>query len=135
MPALLDVDVEDLVLSRNFIPLSELVYEYNATLPTLLQDHHLRVHVARYKSGLPIPGFSRYFTGFKVDGHRVELFDIPARNGALHVLSTILDPRKGYDHRGGDGETERGRQGCMGRLGGMAPSVGYGELSLATGRA
>lgn len=108
MPSPLDGDVERLVLPRNAAPLPELVYEYNATLPTLLQDHYLRVHIARYKSGFPVPGFPRYFTSFRVNGHHVGPFDIPARNGALHVLSTILDPRKGRDHHhdGGDGETE-----------------------------
>ncbi|KAH0830435.1 FAS1 domain-containing protein [Lanmaoa asiatica] len=102
VPTLLDGDVEDLVLSR-IPPFLELAYEYNLTLPTLLQDHHLRVHVARYKSTLPIPLSSRYFTSFKVNGHHVGPFDIPARNGVLHVLSTILDPRKGHDHHGHDG--------------------------------
>lgn len=105
MPAFLD-DVEHLVPSRNIGPFPEIVYEYNATLPTLLRDHHLRVHIARYKSRLPIPGFPRYFTNFEVNGHRIGVFDIPARNGALHVLSTILDPRKGRGHHGGDGELE-----------------------------
>ncbi|KAF8136142.1 FAS1 domain-containing protein [Boletus edulis] len=101
-----DDNVEHFALSTNTGPLSELVYEYNATLPTLLQDHHLRVHVARYKSKWPIPGSARYFTRFKVNGRRVGLYDIPARNGALHVLSTILDPRQGRDHYIDSGDDE-----------------------------
>ena len=104
--ALLDGDVENQVLSRDTGPLTELVYEYNKTLPTLLRDHHLRVHVARYKSNLPVPGYSRYFTSFKVNGHHVGPSDIPARNGALHILSTIFDPRKGRDHHADNGENE-----------------------------
>lgn len=105
-PALLDGDVENekLLLSRSTGPLPELVYEYNATLPTLLPEHHLRVHVARYKSNLPVPGHSRYFTNFKVNGRHVGPFDIPARNGALHVLSTILDPRRGRHHHADNGD-------------------------------
>ncbi|KAF9228607.1 FAS1 domain-containing protein [Gyrodon lividus] len=85
------------------LPLPEPVYEYNVTLPTLLEDHDLRVQVARYKSKLPLPGPSRYFTRFKVNGRDVGPFDIPARNGALHVISTLLDPRKGHDHHGRHG--------------------------------
>lgn len=134
IPAPLDGNIEGLVLPRKTPPLPELVYEYNTTLPTLLQDHHLRVYIAHYKSGLPVPGFPRYFTRFQVNGHHVGPYDIPARNGALHVLSTILDPRKGRHHRGGRRDCG-GRQCCMGRLGGMASSVGYGELNFATSRA
>ncbi|KAF8558418.1 FAS1 domain-containing protein [Imleria badia] len=105
VPALVDGHVEDPVLTRNTIPFTELVYEYNATLPTLLEDHYLRVHVARYKSNL-IPRCPRYFTSFKVNGRHVGPFDIPARNGALHVVSTILDPRKGRDHQANNGGDE-----------------------------
>lgn len=108
--ALFDGDVTDVVLPRNLPHLPELVYEYNTTLPTLLQDHHLQVHVARYKSGFPIPGVSRYITIFKVNGRHVGPFDIPARNGALHVPTTILDPRKGRGHHGGDGKTEEDKE-------------------------
>lgn len=101
--ALVDGDVENPVLSKNTAPFTELVYEYNATLPTLLQDHHLRVHVVRYKSNL-VPHCPRYFTSFRVNGHHVGPFDIPARNGALHVLSTILHPRKGHGHQADNGD-------------------------------
>lgn len=106
VPAFLDGDVENHVVSRSTAPLAELVYEYNATLPTLLQGHDLRVHVARYKSNLALPGSSRYFTIFKVNGHHVGPFDIPAHNGALHVLTTILDPRKGRGHHDDNGDAE-----------------------------
>jgi len=81
-------------------PLPHPLYEFNFTLPTLLEHHHLRVHVAHYKSKLPLPAPSRYFTRFKVNGRDVGPFDIPARNGALHVITTLLNPRKGHGHHG-----------------------------------
>ena len=106
MSSLVDWDVENPVLSRNTGLLLDIVYEYNTTLPTLLQGHHLQVHVTRYKTSLPLPRFPQYFTSFKVNGHRVGPFDIPARNGALHVLPTILDPRKGHKHHSDSGDDE-----------------------------
>ncbi|KAH7906233.1 hypothetical protein BJ138DRAFT_1223351 [Hygrophoropsis aurantiaca] len=76
------------------------VYSYNASLPTLLEDHSLHVEVLRFKSKLPIPGPPRYFTVLRVNGEEVGPFDIPARNGALHVISKLLDPRPPKDRDG-----------------------------------
>ncbi|KIJ69613.1 hypothetical protein HYDPIDRAFT_36640 [Hydnomerulius pinastri MD-312] len=81
------------------LPLPDPIYEYSVTLPTLLENHNLHVKAARYK--LPIPGPARlaparYFTRFIVNGRDVGPFDIPARNGALHVITSLLDPRKGH---------------------------------------
>ncbi|KAH7927713.1 FAS1 domain-containing protein [Leucogyrophana mollusca] len=81
-------------------PLPDPVYAYNVTLPTLLQDRSLHVEISRYKSKLPVPGPPRYFTTFRVNGEEVGPFDVPARNGALHVITKLLDPR-GHRHRGG----------------------------------
>ncbi|KAG2061322.1 FAS1 domain-containing protein [Suillus hirtellus] len=75
------------------------LYAYNLTLPTLLENYFLNVQVARYKAKIPLPGPARYFTRFVVNGHDVGPYDIPARNGALHVVTNLLDPR---DHHKGD---------------------------------
>lgn len=97
---------------RKRIPPSEPVYEYDITVPTLLANHTLDVHVTRYKSKLPIPGPPHFFTKFKVNGRAIVPLDVPARNGALHVLNTLLNPchrrhhRHHRDHEDrGDGET------------------------------
>lgn len=79
------------------------LYAYNLTLPTLLENHSLTVQVARYKAKIPLPGPARYFTRFMVNGRDVGPYDIPARNGALHVITELLDPRghhKGHKHHG-----------------------------------
>ncbi|KAH7889862.1 FAS1 domain-containing protein [Phlebopus sp. FC_14] len=91
-------------------PLPKPVYEYNITLPTLLENHTLHVHVARYKSKIPVPGPARFFTRFKVNGREVGSFDIPARNGALHVIGILLNPRKRYHrHDGHDDHHEHSK--------------------------
>ena len=83
--------------------LDDPIYAYNLTLPTLLENHSLHVRVTRYKSKIPLPGPPRYFTTFMVNGRHVGPYDIPARNGALHVLTQLLDPRghhkKGKKHK------------------------------------
>ncbi|KAL4065437.1 FAS1 domain-containing protein [Scleroderma yunnanense] len=94
---------------RNPIPLPELIYEFNITLPTLLTNHTLDVHIARYKSKLRLPGPPRFFTRFKVNGREVVPFDFPARNGATHVVTTLLNPLKKHhchhrDHKDHDDE-------------------------------
>lgn len=69
------------------------LYAYNLTVPTLLENYSLNVQVARYKAKIPLPGPARYFTRFMVNGHDVGPYDIPARNGVLHVITNLLDPR------------------------------------------
>ncbi|KAG2133953.1 FAS1 domain-containing protein [Suillus cothurnatus] len=77
------------------------LYAYNLTVPTLLENYSLDVEVARYKAKIPLPGPARYFTRFVVNGHNVGPYDIPARNGALHVITNLLDPRGHHkeDHK------------------------------------
>lgn len=88
-------------------PLNDPIYAYNLTLPTLL-NHTLHVHVARYKAKIPLPGPPRYFTTFIVNGRHVGPYDIPARNGALHVITELLDPR---GHHKGDHKHKHHRPG------------------------
>ncbi|KAG1749135.1 uncharacterized protein EDB91DRAFT_835831 [Suillus paluster] len=75
------------------------IYAYNLTVPTMLENHTLNVQVARYKSKIPLPGPPRYFTRFLVNGRDVGPYDIPARNGALQVITGLLNPR---GHHKGD---------------------------------
>ncbi|KAG1754147.1 FAS1 domain-containing protein [Suillus lakei] len=77
------------------------LYAYNLTLPTLLENHSLNVQVARYKAKIPLPGPARYFTRFMVNGRDVGPYDIPARNGALHVITNLLDPRGHHKEKHG----------------------------------
>lgn len=89
-------------------PSGKPLYAYNLTLPTLLENYSLDVHVARYKAKIPLPGPARYFTRFMVNGRNVGPYDIPARNGALHIITNLLDPRghhkdhKHHGHESGD---------------------------------
>ncbi|KAI6019726.1 hypothetical protein F5J12DRAFT_812737 [Pisolithus orientalis] len=69
-------------------------YEYHITLPTRLANHSVHVHVARYESKLPLPGGLRSFTKFRVNGIEAGPIDVPTRNGALQVISALLNPRK-----------------------------------------
>lgn len=44
----------------------------------------------------PLPGHGHpdtYLTHFEVDGERVLVPDGPARNGAVHAIGKVLDPR------------------------------------------
>ncbi|KAG1760056.1 hypothetical protein EDD22DRAFT_980795 [Suillus occidentalis] len=96
--------VEDRISDVLPDPPGNLVYAYNLTFPTLLENHVVNVQVARYKAKIPLPGPSRYFTRFTVNGRDVGPYDIPARNGALHVITNLLDPRghhkDDYKHHG-----------------------------------
>lgn len=93
--------IEDRKASVHADPPGNPLYAYNLTLPTLLENHFLNVQVARYKAKIPLPGPARYFTRFMVNGRDVGPYDIPARNGALHVITNLLDPRGHHkdDHK------------------------------------
>lgn len=83
---------------RKHIHLSEPVYEFDITVPTLLVNHTLDIHVARSKLKLPIPGPPHYFTKFTVNGKEIVPLDVPARNGALHVTNHLLNPHHCRHH-------------------------------------
>ncbi|KII88874.1 hypothetical protein PLICRDRAFT_175133 [Plicaturopsis crispa FD-325 SS-3] len=68
----------------------------NLTLPTLLAGHSLDIRVAKFKVTLPIPGPhkpSKFLTKFFVNGWSVRRSDVPSRNGAIHIIDTLLNPR------------------------------------------
>jgi len=73
------------------------VFEYKHTLPTLLFNHTVQVHVTKYNFTIPFPGphkpLPRLVTKMTVNGRSVVFGDIPAQNGAVHVVDGILDPR------------------------------------------
>jgi len=77
------------------------VFAANLTLPTLLANHSLHVHIAKYKLHLPIPGHARdiYFSNLVVNRQRVAFADVVARNGAVHILSRVLNPRPHHPHK------------------------------------
>lgn len=64
---------------------------FDFPFPTGLTNHTLPVHIKKTTPTLPIPG--KAYWEFKVQGHDVEDRDLVSRNGALHVIDTILDPR------------------------------------------
>ncbi|KAF7971644.1 hypothetical protein HWV62_20684 [Athelia sp. TMB] len=70
------------------------IYAANTTLPTLLANHTLAVHVRKYKTRLPLPhhALDVYTTLLFVNGQKVVVADVPARNGALHVLGRLVSP-------------------------------------------
>jgi hypothetical protein len=71
------------------------VFSANVTLPTLLANHSLHVHVAKVKHRLPIPGHKKdiYTTKLFVNHQSVAVSDVVSRNGAVHVINKILNPR------------------------------------------
>jgi uncharacterized surface protein with fasciclin (FAS1) repeats len=78
-----------------------LVFAANLTLPTLLTNHSLHVHIAKFKYHLPIPGQPKdiYISKFFVNHRKVEFADVVARNGAVHVINSILNPHPRHRHK------------------------------------
>ncbi|KAL1947525.1 hypothetical protein VTO73DRAFT_13249 [Trametes versicolor] len=70
-------------------------YSRNITVPTLNSNHSLNVHVVQFAHTIPIPGHARTFyqTVTFAHGTRVALSDIPTRNGVLHVVDKLFNPR------------------------------------------
>lgn len=82
---------------------SDVISTANYSLPTLLKEHSLDVNVIKYNVSLPIPNRPhRTVTHVYVNSQRVAVADIPALNGAVHVLGKLLDPRK-KDEKGVQG--------------------------------
>ncbi|EKM55776.1 uncharacterized protein PHACADRAFT_256644 [Phanerochaete carnosa HHB-10118-sp] len=70
------------------------VFSANITLPTLLPNHTLSVHVRQIHSILPHRG---YTTLVFVNGI-FAVSDVPARNGAVHVVDRLISPRRHSSH-------------------------------------
>ncbi|KAI0798109.1 FAS1 domain-containing protein [Abortiporus biennis] len=92
------------VLQPPHIPRPAPVYSVNLTLPTLLTNHSLHVHITQFESRLPLPGRKpSYSTSLIVNGKHAALADAPARNGVIHVVDSLLNPRR-KSHHGDDDE-------------------------------
>ena len=67
---------------------------------TALPNATLKIAIDKTKL-LPIEGAVK--TTIKVNGEQVEVIDVPARNGASHVIGKLLvPPHKHHDHKGND---------------------------------
>lgn len=77
------------------------VFAANLTLPTLLTNHSLHVHVAKFKYRLPIPGHPKdiYVSKLFVNHQRVIFADVVARNGAAHIIDNVINPHRHHRHR------------------------------------
>ena len=66
------------------------------TVPTLLANHSLEVHVVQFARPHPAPWHKEpvYGTVMFVHGQPVGLVDLPTRNGAMHVIHRLLNPVK-----------------------------------------
>lgn len=76
------------------------VFSANVTLPTLLTNHSLDVHVEKDKYHIPIPGHKKdiYITKLFVNNQSITVADVVSRNGAVHVINTVLNPRPHSPH-------------------------------------
>jgi hypothetical protein len=77
----------------------ESVFHLDLNLPTLLPDHSLPVRIdqAKCRPLFPIPKRPVrfvYVTTITAKGQKVALPDVVARNGAVHLVSKLLNPRK-----------------------------------------
>jgi hypothetical protein len=80
--------------------------EFNVTVvvPTLLENRTHTIVVTKYAEHKgnprfphpPVPGSSR--TQIKVSGSQVTIADLPARNGAVHVIDSLLNPLREHKH-------------------------------------
>lgn len=70
-------------------PIFKPVYSRNISLPTLAANHTLQVHAVQFRSFLP----HGYVTKLFVNGQWVVAPDVPARNGAIHVIKRLIKPQ------------------------------------------
>ena len=82
----------------------EVVHSVNATVPTLLENHSLEVKVVQVAFRGPHPKPSFYETFIVAHGQAVAVADVPARNGAIHVITKLLNPLKKPGHHHGHEE-------------------------------
>lgn len=75
-------------------------FSANVTLPTLLMNHSLHVHITKKKYSIPIPGHKKdiYVTKLFVNHQSVAVSDVISRNGAVHIIDKVLNPRP-FHHR------------------------------------
>ncbi|TBU28940.1 FAS1 domain-containing protein [Dichomitus squalens] len=87
------------------LPRPDVVYKANATVPTLLEGHPLEVKVVQLAFKSPFGGehhkHAFYKTVVVAHGQPVTVPDVPARNGAIHVVTRLLNPLKKPRHHHG----------------------------------
>ncbi|OSD02770.1 hypothetical protein PYCCODRAFT_1477418 [Trametes coccinea BRFM310] len=78
------------------LPRPKVVYTRNTTHPTLLANHSVNVFVVQYEVPFWPPGKHApiYNTGTFAQTSFVKVSDIPTRNGVLHIVDQLLNPRK-----------------------------------------
>ncbi|KAI0933791.1 hypothetical protein AcV5_005843 [Taiwanofungus camphoratus] len=77
----------------------QIVYAFNVSASTLLNNHPMHVHVAQFELKRPLLA-PAYVTHLSANGQFVRIFDIVARNGALQVVDTLLKPiHREHTHR------------------------------------
>jgi len=66
--------------------------EFDFPFPTTLKGYKLPVHIKKTTPAIPLPGVA-YFE-FQALGTTVDItdMDLVARNGAFHVVHTVLNP-------------------------------------------
>ncbi len=67
----------------------ELDFEF--PFPTALKGHKVDVHIIKTTPKVPLPGVA--YINIMAQGRRVTSYDLPARNGVIHTLDQVLDPR------------------------------------------
>ncbi|KAI8998915.1 FAS1 domain-containing protein [Trametes punicea] len=81
-------------------PHPKIVYIRNTTVPTLLANHSVEVVAVQFEDPIHVPGTHKsYHTGTFAHGSLVRVSDVPARNGALHVVDRLLNPRRKLHYR------------------------------------
>ncbi|KZT11453.1 uncharacterized protein LAESUDRAFT_809380 [Laetiporus sulphureus 93-53] len=72
------------------------IYSFNITIPTLVSNHSMEVHVAQFeeKSHNPILHHPIFHTILIANGQKVKIADVPLRNGVVHVIDRLLNPMK-----------------------------------------
>ena len=56
-----------------------------------MKGRKVDVHIIKTTPKVPLPGVA-YFN-IMAQGNRVATYDLPARNGVIHTLDQVLDPR------------------------------------------
>jgi hypothetical protein len=77
------------------------VSRFSVSLPTLLTGRSLLVMVDKCRYKLPFSGVEFTDTKVFVNGQRVTFPDVVARNGAVHIVHKVLNPRH-QTHRSQD---------------------------------
>jgi hypothetical protein len=105
-------DVDRIEIPRHRPAPPEVEYNVTVIVPTLLENLTHTIIVTKFTEPKPIPGFPRpppsgaERTTVTVSGGRVALADVPARNGAVHVVDQLLNPLRGHKHH--EHEKEQG---------------------------